>query len=404
MNLNEDTSKLKLNTNSNACLIKELMDANCIKMGNFSLKNGEKSKFYYDMKNLISYPRLLAKVGDAVFEMLDDFDIICGIPYGGLPIASYISTSYNKPMIILRDCAKTYGTQHLIEGEFKASDRCLIIDDVITTGFSLQNAITELEKHMIVCHPFVIFDRQENYSCSKPVNTLLCKNDVVKFRLKEISREKKSNVCFAADIQDPVKLCEMLDKIGSKIVICKIHSDIIQSYKHADLMKMNVGNGSFEHFKNNLINLSIKHNFLIMEDRKFNDISSIVNKQFSNFNSWVDLITAHSLIAPEVLRVLSGVLLVSNMSNNTYDFLDKSLELAKVAPKNVVGFITQERITYKDLVCMTPGISLEKCKDEDQEYRTCGSVDTDYIIVGRAIYNSEEPEKIIGEFLSKFQK
>lgn len=392
-------------------IIKELFNANCIKIGNFSRKNGEKSKYYYDIKNLISYPSLLSKIGDLIYNSLDTFDIICGIPYGGLPIASYISTTYNKPMIFLRDCAKTYGTQSIIEGEFKASDRCLIIDDLISTGFSLQNAITELEKHMKVCHPFVIFDRQENYSCSKHVNTLLCKNDVVKFRLKEISREKRSNLCFAADIQDPTKLCEMIDKIGSKIVICKIHSDIIKSYKHADIIKMNAGNGSFDHFKNNLIDLSIKHNFLIMEDRKFNDISSIVNKQFAQFNNWVDLITAHSLIAPEVLRVLSGVLLVTNMSNNSknsYNFLDNSLELAKGAPSNVVGFISQERITHNDLVSMTSGISLEKYndedKDEDQEHRSCDSIDTDYIIVGRAIYNSEEPEKIINDFLSKFQK
>ena len=34
-------------------MIKELIEADCIKIGNFKLKNGEVSKYYYDMKNLI---------------------------------------------------------------------------------------------------------------------------------------------------------------------------------------------------------------------------------------------------------------------------------------------------------------------------------------------------------------
>ena len=86
------------------------------------------------MKNIISNPILLKKIGDKLYNLLDDFDIICGIPYGGLPIATYISTKYNKPLIFVRDKLKLYGTQKLIEGEYKFTDRCVIIDDVITSG------------------------------------------------------------------------------------------------------------------------------------------------------------------------------------------------------------------------------------------------------------------------------
>ena len=42
-------------------MIDELIKANCIKIGNFKLKNGEVSKYYYDMKNLIAHPQLLLK-------------------------------------------------------------------------------------------------------------------------------------------------------------------------------------------------------------------------------------------------------------------------------------------------------------------------------------------------------
>ena len=61
----------------------------------------------------------------------------------------------------------------------------------------------------------------------------------------------------------------------------------------------------------------------------------------------------------------------------------------------MVGFITQNRITFGDLICMTPGISLNMAYVDDQKYRNISEVDTDYIIVGRDLYNSENIEKTI---------
>ena len=49
---------------------------------------------------------------------------------------------------------------------------------------------------------------------------------------------------------------------------------------------------------------------------------------------------------------------------------------------------------------MTPGVSLEEKKEGDQNYRNYKKVDTDFIIVGRAIYNSKDPEEIVKKFLN----
>ena len=86
---------------------------------------------------------------------------------------------------------------------------------------------------------------------------------------------------------------------------------------------------NFETYIPKLIELSIKHKFLIMEDRKFNDISYIVNMQYKKFRNWVDLVTVHSLVTNDVLSVLSGCLIVANMSNNNYNFTEKAIEMAK---------------------------------------------------------------------------
>ena len=357
-------------------MIEELIQSHCVKIGNFKLKNGENSKYYFDMKNLISYPSLLKKIGDEIYKKLDSFDIICGIPYGGLPIASYISTTYNKPMILIRDKTKEYGLQQRIEGNYSLTDKCVVIDDVITSGASMQEVIDYLQDKVNIVKCIVIFDRQQNYKCSLPIDSLLCKTDIVKCRLKKIKEEKKSDLCFSADLSDYKKLWEIIEKIGHVMVICKIHYDTIdESYRNT--------------FKENLIALSIKHNFLIIEDRKFNDISYIVQKQYKLFESWVDMVTVHTLVTPEVVNSLSGVLLVANMSNNDYDFSDRAVKLAVDNKTHVIGFISQKRL-HDDFICMTPGISLNDQTIDDQKYRSISDIDTDFKIIGRAIYNSND--------------
>lgn len=353
-------------------MIEELIKANCIKIGNFKLKNGEVSKYYYDMKNLIAHPQLLRKVGDTIYNMLDDFDIICGIPYGALPIATYISTQYNKPMIYIRDKVKGYGTQKLIEGEYKKEDRCVIIDDVITTGNSLEAEIVRLQEKVNIVDVAVVFNRQQNPYCSMKFKAMLCKNDVTRYLLRQIKETKKSSLIFSADISDMYMILRMLDKVGKYIVGCKIHYDIIKDWD--------------ENFSSKITQLSIKHNFLIIEDRKFNDISYIVSKQYERFRNWVDMVTVHSLVTPDVIKKLSGALIVANMSNNTYDFTPEAIGLAEECYNNVVGFITQKRIGMDGMVNMTPGISATSENVDDQRYRTIEEVDTDFVIVGRAIY------------------
>ncbi|MBI96168.1 orotate phosphoribosyltransferase [bacterium] len=369
-------------------IIDNLIKCNCIQKGLFKLKNGDTSRYYFNMKNLISYPKLLKIIGDELYKKLPEFDIICGIPYGGLPIASYISTTYNKPMIIIRDKKKEYGMENLIEGEYKDTDKCIIIDDVITTGGSIKEIYELLKDKVQIVNTVVIMDRQQHDFEKDNYTYLLCKNDIIKYYLKKISTEKNSKICFSADITDPYKLINILSEIGEYIVICKLHYDIIDDDKYD-------GN-----LINDIIELSIKHNFLLMEDRKFVDISYIVDKQYKRYKNWVDLVTVHGSCNPDVLKKLSGALLVSNMSNNTFNYDNKCINMYKMHNDRVVGFITQYRIELDDLVCMTPGISITDNKIDDQNYRGINMVDTDIYIIGRAIYNSNNYVESVKNFLN----
>ena len=366
--------------------IEELMKSNCIKQGLFKLKSGDMSKYYFNIKNLISNPQLLKLIGDALYEKLPEFDIICGIPYGGLPIASYISTTYNKPMIFVRDKTKSYGMGNLIEGEFSSDQKCIIIDDVLTTGMSLNETFNFLKDKVNIVDIAVVVDRQQHYLLDFEYKYLICKNDLVKYYLKKYTGEKNSKICFSADIQDPNKLIDILSLIGDRIIICKLHLDIID---------LNLYEGEFI---NDIIKLSISKNFLLMEDRKFVDISYIVDKQYNKYKNWIDLVTVHGSCNSEVISSLSGALLVANMSNNSFDFVSECIGIADKYEDRVIGFITQYRIDHKGLICMTPGVSSKKTSIGDQKYRTIDEIDTDIVIIGRAIYNSENYVKSIDSF------
>lgn len=370
----------------NTILIEKLIQHNCIQLGTFELKNGKNSKYYFNIKNIISYPKLLAFIGDEMYKNLPEFDIICGVPYGGLPIATYISTTYNKPMIIVRDKQKEYGMKKLIEGEYKSTDRCVIIEDVITSGQSVENIYNILKEELNIVKISVVVNRQQHEMDN--INYLVCQNDLIKYFINKYTNEKKTTICFSADICDPYLLLNILSLIGDFILICKLHMDIVDLSKY---------NGDFI---KDILRLSVEKKFLIMEDRKFVDISYIVNKQYSKYKNWVDLITVHGSCHKDVVKYISGVVLVANMSNNNFNYNDKCIEIAKEYNNNVIGFVTQERINVDNMICMTPGISLTTNNIDDQRYRTINDIDTDIVIIGRAIYNSADYVDTIKKFLA----
>ena len=64
-----------------------LLEAGCIKFGEFTLKSGLKSPIYIDLRQIISYPRLLKQVGAAYLPILKklEFKRIAGLPYAAIP-------------------------------------------------------------------------------------------------------------------------------------------------------------------------------------------------------------------------------------------------------------------------------------------------------------------------------
>jgi uridine monophosphate synthetase len=150
-------------SNELSALADGLLEAGCIKFGEFTLKSGLKSPIYIDLRQIITYPKLLEQVAQAYLPVLKNlqFARIAGLPYAAIPIATAISLTGNYPMIYPRKEVKTYGTKAEIEGEYHAGETVVVIDDLATTGGSKFEAIEKLTGvGLVVKDVVVLVDRQ----------------------------------------------------------------------------------------------------------------------------------------------------------------------------------------------------------------------------------------------------
>ena len=129
-------------------LILKLFELKLIKFGSFTLKSGLQSPIYLDIREVISYPDLMKILCDLLWDQVSSssFDLLCGVPYTALPIASYLSITHHIPMVLKRKEAKAYGTKKLVEGIYSSNDLCLIIEDVISTGSSVLETLQPLQE------------------------------------------------------------------------------------------------------------------------------------------------------------------------------------------------------------------------------------------------------------------
>jgi len=145
-------------------LIYALYNINVIKLGDFTLKSGQKSKIYIDLREIVSYPKILSTIAELMWQKASSLnkDVLCGVPYTALPIATAMSVTHDIPMLVQRKEVKDYGTKKRIEGKITRGETCLIIEDVVTTGGSVVTTKDYLqEEGLKVSDVIVVVNREQ---------------------------------------------------------------------------------------------------------------------------------------------------------------------------------------------------------------------------------------------------
>jgi orotate phosphoribosyltransferase len=115
--------------------------------GRFKLRSGQYSDQYFDKYQFESDPSLLAALGDELAGLVPEgVELLAGLELGGIPIATVLSQRTGLPLAFVRKQAKDYGTCKQVEGADPSGRRVAIIEDVVTSGGAILDALPPLRE------------------------------------------------------------------------------------------------------------------------------------------------------------------------------------------------------------------------------------------------------------------
>ncbi len=156
--------------------------------GEFKLRSGNISNFYWDKYRFESNPTLLTAIATEMAKLLpSSCDGLAGLELGGIPLATALSLQTGIPCFYVRKEAKTYGTCNLIEGGVEEGRTLVVIEDVITTAGQVCTSIEQIRAAgYTVEHVVAVIDRQAGGAAK--INALGCSFASV-FTLAELEGE-----------------------------------------------------------------------------------------------------------------------------------------------------------------------------------------------------------------------
>jgi orotate phosphoribosyltransferase len=157
---------------ANLWLADELWKLGAIQFGDFTLGNtAVHSPVYVNPRLLISNPAALQQAAEIIVgevralqsmrhPHMAHYDLVAGVPLGGLHLATAYSLLSATPLIYLHRAPNNEGT--IVEGIYESGQTVLIIDDLITGGNSIEQTAERLEESdLFVEDALVLIDRQQ---------------------------------------------------------------------------------------------------------------------------------------------------------------------------------------------------------------------------------------------------
>jgi len=153
--------------------------------GDFTLRSGKKSKFYFDKYLFETQPDILETMGAEIAKRIPPgVSRIAAPELGAVALGAAASLASRLPFFIVRNARKDYGTAKQVEGKVDAGDTVVLVEDIITSGGQVLEAAKLLTAMNVkIAKVIVALDRQEGgreaiEAAGYKVESILTKGDL----------------------------------------------------------------------------------------------------------------------------------------------------------------------------------------------------------------------------------
>ncbi|MFM8341614.1 MAG: orotate phosphoribosyltransferase [Methylomonas sp.] len=198
--------------------IQYALDCGVLKFGQFQLKSGRNSPYFFNT-GLFNSGASLDKLGQfyaqALINANVEIDVLYGPAYKGIPLASATSIAYSRlkadlPFAFNRKEAKDHGEGGVLVGA-PLQGKVWIIDDVITAGTSVRESVEIINAAgATVAGVVIALDRQE-----KGLNQLSA--------VQEVSAQFDIPVIPIICLANIIDFIQNTDETGEKLAIIKAY-------------------------------------------------------------------------------------------------------------------------------------------------------------------------------------
>jgi orotate phosphoribosyltransferase len=134
--------------------------------GDFVLRSGKRSSYYLDKYRFGTRPDLLGPLGEAIASAVAACEPeavrLAALELGAVSLAAAASLAGGLPFVIVRKQAKGYSTGNRIEGSFEEGETVCLVEDVVTSGGAVVEALDAVREAGLECRIAVcVLDREE---------------------------------------------------------------------------------------------------------------------------------------------------------------------------------------------------------------------------------------------------
>lgn len=114
----------------------------------FTWASGWKSPIYCDNRKVLAYPYerdyLKSELANVIFEHFPEAEVLAGVATAGIAWGAMAADQLKLPFCYVRPKPKAHGLGNQIEGDLKAGQSVVVVEDLISTGKSSLQVVEAL--------------------------------------------------------------------------------------------------------------------------------------------------------------------------------------------------------------------------------------------------------------------